>query len=149
MKDGDRDGARALLVEVVRRFPDDPLADAALYELARLARAGGDDAGAAAFLDELLARDRDPALREPARYLRCRIEVDAARADAAAACLAAFRRDFPRSPHDAEVLALLVGYAHARGDCAAAAPLAREYLRRHPGGPFADGARDRLARCER
>ena len=66
-----------------------------------------------------------------------------------ATATAAFRKDFPRSPHDAEVLALLVDYARARADCDAVVTLAAEYLRRYPEGPFAAGAEDRRTRCAR
>ena len=83
-------------------------------------------------------------MREPAAYLRCRIRVDAG--DDAAPCFRGFRVSFPDSPHDAEVLAWLAGDA-GRGDCAGAASLAAEYVRRYPDGAFASRART-LAACE-
>jgi hypothetical protein len=83
-------------------------------------------------------------LREPAAYLRCRLDVDA-KLDAAP-CFRAFRRDFATSAHDAEVLAWLVGHASG-SDCAAARVLADEYLRRYPDGAFAGHARE-AATCK-
>jgi TolA-binding protein len=142
MRAGDHPLARTRLQEVVRRFPDDPLADAALYELARISP----PSQARAWLDQLLGRDRTPSLREPARFLRCRLDVDD-RVSGADRCLTRFRREFPDSPHDAEALALLAGMSEAKGDCRAALPLLEEYLRRYPNGPFAAQARGRIARC--
>jgi TolA-binding protein len=140
MRSGDPAAARAHLRDVARRFPDDPLADAALYELARAAP----PREARALLAQL--RDRDPALREPARFLRCRLDVDE-RLPGAADCLAAFRHEFAGSPHDAEALALEAGLREARGDCRRALPLLDEYLERYPRGPFAAQAAARRVRC--
>jgi TolA-binding protein/ferric-dicitrate binding protein FerR (iron transport regulator) len=148
-RDGDPTRAHALLAEVVSRFPEDALANSALYELGRDAHAAHDDEHARAFLDELLASGGDSSLREPARYLRCRIELDAKHDAAAMRCLQAFRRDYPSSPHDAEALALLAVLAQTAGDCALARPLLDEYLRSYPTGPFAADARTRRARCEK
>jgi len=138
--------AQARLTDVVRRFPSDPLADSALYELARLAVKQKARARARGYLDELLARGGDPAMREPARFLRCRLDVDAGSANAGS-CLAAFRRDFVSSPHDAEALALLIGLTEVAGGCAKAGPLLEDYLRLYPAGPFAGEAALRLQRC--
>src|SRR5262249_22059954 len=99
-------------------------------------------------LDDLLARGHDPSLRELARYLRCRVDL-AAHDPQANACLAGLRRDYPRSPHDAEVLALLAAAAVARADCAAAAPLVAEYPARSPDGAYAATARAAAERCPR
>lgn len=147
MRAGNHAAVRDYLGQVIRRFPTDGLADAALLELARLAQKEGQPALARSYLDTLLARPREVALWEPARYLRCRLEVDANRSAPAATCLAAFRHDFPDSPHDAEVLALLIGLAQAQGDCPRARPLLDEYLKRYPAGPL--DARRRRDRCAR
>jgi predicted Zn-dependent protease len=148
MRAGDRPTACALLTELVRRFPTHALADSALYELARLAAAEQPER-AHAYLDQLLARGIDPTLLEPARFLRCRLELDAGREAPAARCLDAFRRDFPSSSHDAEALAQLIGLAQARFDCRTTQSRIDEYLRRYPAGPFAREARERRARCDR
>jgi Tfp pilus assembly protein PilF len=147
MRAGEHAVARAHLSELVRRFPSDGLADAALLDLARLAKEEGQPAAARSYLDTLLSRHQEQALLEPARYLRCRLDVDSRQYAQAATCLTGFRRDFPTSPHDAEVLALLIGLWQSEGDCQRAIPLLDEYQRRYPKGPL--DARVRRARCER
>lgn len=147
MRASDRAAVRRLLSEVIRRFPKDGLADAALCELARQEQAAGQLAQARTYLDRLLAHGGEKELREPARYLRCRLDLDAHRDTEALACLGAFRRDFPASPHDAEVLALLIGLYQVRDDCQRALPLLDEYTRRYPRGPL--DARARWTRCGR
>jgi outer membrane protein assembly factor BamD (BamD/ComL family) len=139
--------ARALLTDLVRRFPADPLADAALLELARAAYNHHDEPAARAYLDELLARGGDGQLREPARYLRCRLDLESGRDAAAVRCLSALRHDHLSSPHDAEALALLASLLQARNDCKAAVSHLEEYLRLYPRGAFAVDARARLRRC--
>jgi FecR protein len=143
MRDRKPQAARDALHRLVERHPADPLADAAHYELGRLAFSAGEWSAAETYL----ARDpRDPALVEPVAYLRCRVAV-ARHAPDAPARLAGFRRAFPRSPHDAEILALLAAARHREG-CAAAAPLLDEYLARYPRGPFAKEAVSARARCD-
>jgi len=139
---GDRDRARASLVALIGRFPDEPLADAALYELATMAHAAGEHDAALRYLD----RVDDDRLAEPAHYLRCRALVDQ-RAAAAAACLDDFRRSHPRSAHDGSALLQLAGLRFDAGDCAGAVPLLAEYVRRFGSGPGAADARARLDRC--
>ncbi len=122
-------GALALrtLRMLVTRFPRDRSAAAARYELAYMEHAA-DDPDAA--LGDLAAVD-DPALDEPARYLRCRVLAPRA-PTAADRCFADFRRQFPASPHDADALATQAALALAHGGCPAArAPLA-ELARRYP-----------------
>ena len=145
MRTGDRAAVRTYLTEVIRRFPRDGLADAALYELARREQAEGQPAQARWYLDKLLSHDGEKELREPARYLRCRLELDAHHDAEAIKCLGAFRSDFPVSLHDAEVLALLIGLYQTRSDCPRALPLLDEYSRRYPRGPLDTEARRR--RC--
>lgn len=91
----DRDVAAALWRELLAHHPRHRLADLALYDLARLAARRGRQDEALALIDRLLERDRDPTLREPANWLRCRIVPVEHRAG----CIAGFRRDFPDSPH--------------------------------------------------
>jgi TolA-binding protein len=124
-------GDSALAVRTLRvlvtRYPNDRFAAAARYELALMEHATGDEDAA---LGDLAALS-DPALDEPARYLRCRVLAPRASADADR-CLADFRRQFPKSPHDADALAARVALALARGGCPSArAPLA-ELARRYP-----------------
>jgi TolA-binding protein len=139
---GDREAAQAAWTELIARFPASPLVASARFDLARVARDRGDLALAREQLAQLLAGTPPTALAEPAGYLACRIEVERAAADAAAGCFTAFRAAFPRSPHDAEVLAWLAGHVRASGGCASARALAEEYLRRYPTGPFAARARE-------
>ncbi len=148
MKRGDYERARQLLLDFVAHFPDDEHAGSAAYDLARLTFAAADYGTSRRALELLLARERDPSLRELGRYLRCRVDL-ATRDPATGACLRAFREDYPRSPHDAELLALLVSAALERGDCASALPLVREYLDRHPAGAYAGTARAAARRCTR
>jgi TolA-binding protein len=138
---GDRTTAESLWSELVQRFPSSPQAASALYDLAGLARARSDFAAAQADLAKLPSAT-PAALREPSAYLRCRLHVDAGEPTVAADCFRAFRGTFARSTHDAEVLAWLAGYAQETTGCAAARPLADEYLRLYPNGTFAGRARD-------
>lgn len=144
---GERAHAQDLLQILVARHPGDDLVDVALYELGRLAFDDGDLAAARRHVDQVLARDRDPVFREPAAYLRCRVDVAAGAVDGAIACLTRFRQRYPRSPHDAAALALLAALQHGRGSCDLAVPLLGEYLRRYAAGPFATEAAERLQRC--
>lgn len=144
---GERAQAQDLLQTLVARHPGDDLVDVALYELGRLAFDDGDLAAARRHVDEVLARDRDPVFREPAAYLRCRVDVAAGAVDGAIACLTRFRQRYPQSPHDAAALALLAALQHGHGSCDLAVPLLGEYLRRYAAGPFATEAAERLQRC--
>ncbi|MBE7452007.1 MAG: tetratricopeptide repeat protein [Kofleriaceae bacterium] len=135
---GDRDGARAALRRLLDRFAGEPLADDARYQLARLAR--HDPPAALAYLDAI----RSPSLAEPAAFLRCAVKADAGHADAAT-CLEAFRQTHPRSAHGDDALLRLAELHFRRGDCAGAAPLLADFLRRHPDHAQ---ARARLARCQ-
>jgi predicted Zn-dependent protease len=85
--------AEAALKDLVAAHPDHELADLAVFDLAQIAARQNRRADARRYLDIVLTRDRDPALREPARRLQCTL------ADDEAACVAAFCADFPRSPH--------------------------------------------------
>lgn len=144
---GERVRAQDLLQTLIARHPGDDLVDVALYELGRLAFDGGDLAAARRHIDQVLARDRDPVFREPAAYLRCRVDVSAGAAGAAISCLGRFRQRYPHSPHDAAALALLAALQHGQGSCDLAVPLLAEYLRRYAAGPFATEASERLQRC--
>ncbi len=145
MRDNDLVAARATLLELIRRFPRDPLAAAARYDLARLAVGAGDHAEAARQLDALGSARPSATIAEMASYLRCRVALQAGHSADATRCLTSFRSDHPSSPHDAEALALLAELA--RADCARARPLLVEYLERYPSGPFASEAIRREARC--
>jgi TolA-binding protein len=145
---GERAQAQDLLQTLIARHPADDLVDVALYELGRLAFDGGDLAAARRHVDEVLARDRDPVFREPAAYLRCRVDVAAGAIDGAIGCLSRFRQRYPQSPHDAAALALLAALQHGRGRCDLAVPLLTEYVRRYAAGPFATEAAERLQRCQ-
>ena len=109
-------GDSALAVRTLRvlvtRYPNDRSAAVARYELALMEHATGDENAALGDLAALA----DPALDEPARYLRCRVLASRASADADQ-CLADFRRQFPKSPHDAVALADVSALALARGGC--------------------------------
>jgi hypothetical protein len=130
------------LATLIDEHPGSPLADQALYERARIAYQQRAWAAARQHLARLAAL---PAtlLAEPGHYLACRIAVESGD-KAAAACLAAYRKRFPRSPHDLEALALLVQLTHASADCRSAAALIDELVRTHPHSALATAWR---ARC--
>ena len=94
------DDAEAAWRDLVATYPDHPLADLALYDLARLAVRRGHRRAALDYAERVLARGRDPSLREPAAWLRCELlaELDP---PAYAPCARAFAAEFPASPHAA------------------------------------------------
>jgi hypothetical protein len=124
---GDQGRALYMLRALLQRFPRDPSAAAARYELALMEQAAGE--GEAALRD--LAAVNAPALEEPTHYLRCRILTKRAPAEAER-CLAEFRRRFPASAHDGDALAAETALAVARGGCPAAQALLGELEHRHP-----------------
>jgi len=128
--------SRRLLEALVARFPADPLADIARYELAQRALGAGDRARAL----RLLAAIQGPALAEAASFLRCRLPAEEGDDRAARACFERFRSAYPGSARDPEALAALVMLAWRHDDCAEARLLANEYRRRHPAGIFAGNA---------
>ena len=84
-----------------------------------------------------------PRLVEQARYLECRIAVDT-KEKTAVTCLDGYRRAYPRSPHAADVLAMLVQLDHAAGGCSGAAARISELVQQHPASKLAVAWR---ARC--
>jgi TolA-binding protein len=147
LRRGDNVGGKQLLGELVRAFPDEAMADSARFELALLAKEGGRSKEARAHTREILRHGQTGPFVEPARFLRCRIDLDDDR-DAAADCLARFVRDYPQSPHDAFALRALVELARSGGHCAQAVKFAGLYLQRHPQGEFAAQADRVRNRCE-
>ncbi len=123
-------------------------ADQARYELAQLAIRAGDPARAARWLDALAASDREPALREPAAFLRCEVQVRAGQRPAARRCWDDFRARFPGSGRDALALGWLLRLPPLPA-CATLRPLAEDYLRNHPAGPDAALARQQQRQCDR
>ena len=131
---GSKQSAATIMELLVERFPDSPQAASAMYDLAGIATSAGDAKAAQSWLARV---PTGSSLREPALYRSCRISVDGGDPAAAKTCLLQFRRDFPASAHDAEVLAWLTGAAEHVGDCVAAKHFGEEYLRLYPTGPFA------------
>jgi hypothetical protein len=129
------------LAKIVDNLPTSSLVDQALYERARIAydrHAWGD---ARHDLDRLATIPTSPLL-EPGAFLACRIAIAATdvRADA---CLTAYRATYPHSPHDLDVLGLLVDRAFHAGGCARAAPLVDELTRLYQATTLAHGWRTR------
>jgi cytochrome c-type biogenesis protein CcmH/NrfG len=146
MRKGSPEDARRALEAVVARDRGGARGQSALLDLARLAFEAGDVSKARRALERLPDTGIDPRLDEAAHHLRCRLELSRGDDAEAGVCLAAFRRRFPRSPHDAESLAVLASITRP---CAAAEPLLAEYLRLYPRGRFASGAQLRLDACAR
>lgn len=147
MRDRDLGGAKRVLQSLVQKFPQDPLANTARYELARAAFADQDLEAARRHLDELSTRPLATSLVEPAQYLRCRLEVASKRRGPAIACLTTLLGQSPKSPHAAQALAWLASYRLEEG-CSLALPYLNEYLRVYPQGAFAAVARQRRNECE-
>lgn len=126
---GDRTAAVRALTQILA-LPGGALADQALYELARIEYQRRAWTAARKHLAALSGRAGTP-LAEPGRYLDCRIAYEAKASDAER-CFTAYRTAYPRSPHDLDVLAVLVQLAHARAGCDGAPALRDELLARYP-----------------
>lgn len=126
----DSHAADRALDRLIVEYPASPLVEQALYERARIAHGSRAWGSARRHLDRLLAL---PATRlaEPARYLACRIAA-LARDGEAVACLVEYRKTYPRSPHDRDVLAMIVQLQVASGGCRVAAPRIVELARAYP-----------------
>jgi hypothetical protein len=140
---GDRDGARAALLGVVRAGGDDGLTDAANLELATLALQAGEHEAARRYLGGI----HGDAVAQPAALLGCEIDV-AARDLRAADCFAAFRSRFPSSAHEGEVLGEEAVMRADQNDCAHARPLLEAASARTLPAKMRDAVRARLARCK-
>ncbi len=147
LAEGRPPAARDALEGLVARFPTDPLAESALYELARLDHQDGRLEEAHARLVRLLERRQDVSLAESGQRLLCQIDVETRRYDDANACWRSFRERFPSSVHDAEALASLIGVAQVFSDCARVKALAAEFLARYPGDALRSDVDARLERC--
>lgn len=152
LRDGDRPGARERLELILRWYPSDPSVEPALYDLARIAYEEGDTAKARDAVERLLARGQDVAMREAASYLRCRLALgqteDGRWLAEVVACFRDFRRDFPASTHDPEVLLLLATAWARAGRCDTARPLLAEYLERYRDLEGAATAQQWKDRCD-
>lgn len=140
---GNPSAADRTLSQLLTSFPDSPLADQALYERARIAYQRHAYSDARAHLARL-AQLTSSALAEPGAYLTCRIAFET-HDSGAEPCLHAYRKSYPRSPHDLDVLGLLAELAYHDQQCAGAAPLVAELARRYPRSSL---ARAWTARCK-
>jgi len=138
-----RDVATAdrILATIVDTLPTSSLVDQALYERARIAYDRHAYADAQRHLARLATLPTSPLL-EPGAYLGCRVAI-AANASTADACLATYRATYPHSPHDLDVLGLLVDRAFRAGGCTRAAPLVDELSRLYQATTLARGWRER------
>jgi outer membrane protein assembly factor BamD (BamD/ComL family) len=114
---GDSIGADRQLAAILAAYPTSSVIDQVLYDRARLAVDRGAWRDARADLDQLLAIADSP-LAEPAHYLACRV-ARASHDASAARCFTDYRATYPHSPHDLDVLALLIQLGYADGGCAA------------------------------
>lgn len=144
---GDESGAHKTLAEIISRFPGDPMADAARFELALLLQKAGKRRQALALADELGHDGREGPFVEPARFLRCRLEAERHQRAAALSCLAHYIEAHPSSPHHGQALQLSIELHHGGGDCAKTSELADRYLASHPRGPFAARAKELKGAC--
>jgi len=137
---GDHAAADRALAQILA-LPGGALADQALYERARIAYQDRAWAVARRHLATLATFATTP-LAEPGRYLDCRIAVEAGDRDAER-CFEGYRTAYPRSPHDLDVLAVLVQLAHARAGCAGARAVRDELITRYPRSDHAAAWRSR------
>lgn len=147
----DLDAADVALARIIVGQPTSRLLDQALYERARIAYQRHAWQDARRQLDALAAIPQTP-LAEPGRYLGCRIVIESMQADKTGdpggratgiRCLTDYRAAYPRSPHDLDVLGLLIQLVHADGGCASARSLIGELVRSHPQTALANGWRTR------
>jgi len=129
------------LAKIVDDLPSSSLVDQALYERARIAYDRHAYADARHHLARLAGIPTSP-LREPGAYLDCRVAI-ASNDSTADACLAAYRATYPHSPHDLDVLGLLVDRAFRAGGCTRAAPLVDDLTRLYQATTLARGWRER------
>jgi TolA-binding protein len=135
--------ADRMLARLVTQHPQSALVEQALYDRARIAYQQRAWSAARSHLDSLLALPA-PRLVEQARYLECRIAVDT-QDNGATSCLDTYRRAYPRSPHAADTLAMLVQLDHAAGGCVRAAARIAELVQQHPSNKLAKAWRARCA----
>ena len=105
------------------------------YERARIAYQRHAYSDARAHLAHLAQLTSSP-LAEPGAYLTCRIALETHDAGAEP-CLLAYRKSYARSPHDLDVLGLLVELAYSAHQCTGAAPLVSELAHRYPNSSLA------------
>jgi TolA-binding protein len=129
------------LATLIDTLPTSSLVDQALYDRARIAYDRHSYADAQHHLDRLATFPTSPLL-EPGAFLSCRIAV-AANDPRADACLTSYRSSYPHSPHDLDVLGLLVDRAFHAGGCTRAAPLVDELARLYQATTLARGWRTR------
>lgn len=147
MRRGDGQVARKQLETLLRTHPVHSLAAIAGYELAQMAVADGNTAAAIRHLDAVLAANSGrSAVDEPARHLRCRVEVRAGRPLAARACLDQLRRMYPGSPRDEDTLFLILRLTPPAERCAHTAPM-QDYVARFPNGARAHQVRSWWSEC--
>lgn len=136
----DAAGADRILARLLTDFPHASLVDQALFERARIAYGRHAWRDAQQDLDQLAAVASTP-LAEPGAYLACRIALEA-HDGAAEHCLIEYRKAYPRSPHDLDVLGVLTDLAYRDGGCARARPrideLVRAYQRTTLAGAWLD-----------
>ncbi len=145
---GDLGEGTAMLLRLIHDFPLDRRADTARYDLARVAHRRGHLLRAESLLRQILKSRREPLVIEPAHYLLCRIQFERT-TDKAGECATTFRRSYPDSAHDAELLAFMAVWTHQRQGCRPAVPMYEEYLREHPRGFFRRKAETAIADCRR
>jgi TolA-binding protein len=133
--------ADRLLGRVVAEYPSSPLVDQALYERARIAYQHHAWSDAQRHLDKL-AEVKSTPLAEPGAYLACRIAVEA-HDGAAERCLVDYRRVYPSSPHDRDVLGLLIELEFRSGGCERARAVIEELVRKYPDAALASAWRSR------
>jgi TolA-binding protein len=129
------------LATLIATLPTSSLVDQALYDRARIAYDRHAYADATQLLARLATLTTSPLL-EPGAFLSCRIAI-AANDPRADACLSTYRSTYPHSPHDLDVLGLLVDRAFHAGGCTRAAPLVDELARLYQATTLAHGWRTR------
>jgi hypothetical protein len=147
MRRRDWASAEARLLQILATAAHDPIEDVARYELAQLALRRGDRATAGRLLEDLLTSAREPALREPAGFLRCEVQAEAGHSVAARTCFEAFRRRHSSTTYDRAALGWLIRLLPADAPCAEVRSTIDEYRGRYPHGPEAASATELDRRC--
>jgi len=146
LKKRDEAKAEQVLVELIKRHPQDALVGSARYELALLLIKNGSRRRA----DDVLRKiNKTSRFLGPAHNLRCRIRQEMKKIPKAIVCFRAFVREFPNSPHAKSALVTLIKLSAAQRDCKSTLEFSARYLASYPAGRQADEAKRLRQTCSK